>query len=93
MTSRLDEISMQLEDIIQLLTRMATERSSAVSSVEIEDLVGKQPKTTTKHYAGSVPPIEEALNDHARLKQLADEMWRQDWQATVDQLRFQRAAD
>ena len=89
----LDEIYIQLEEIITLLQRLvSTERTGAVSSVEIEDLVGKPPKVTTKNYTGSVPPVDEAIEDHIKAKQLADEAWRNDWQMTVDQLRFKAKA-
>jgi len=76
-----------LEMILAELQRMNNERSGGVSSVEIEDLVAKPPKVTTKHYAGSEPPIDDAIADHAYAKRMANAAYMRDWEATLDQLK------
>jgi hypothetical protein len=76
-----------LGEILEELKRANAERYGATSSVEIEDLVGKAPKVTTKNYLGSPAPVDEAIADHARAKHEADEHWRRDWQATITELQ------
>jgi len=93
--SAMERLHQQLEEIIVLLQRAnTTERIGAVSSVQIEDSAKGPPRVTTKRYSGSEPEVEEAIEDHARAKQLANEAYLADWQMTIDQLKFQaRAGD
>lgn len=89
----LTDIAVTLVEILTELKRLnSTERTGAVSSVEIHDLAptkdrpNPEVQVTTKLYAGSVPPVEEAIEAHARLKTLATARALDGWQQTVEML-------
>lgn len=90
MTDNTLRILLRMLDEIEAIHALLDEHGSGASSIEIEDLVGKAPKITTKNYPGSEVPIDAAIADHARAKQLADTAWRNDWALSVEALRGSR---
>lgn len=65
------------------------ERTGSVSSVQIEDYPTKDRpvRVTSKVYAGSPLPVDEALADHARLHREAEERAMNGWFVTVGSVR------
>jgi hypothetical protein len=79
-----------LEEILAELKRAnAAERTGSVSSVQIEDYPTKDRpvRVTSKVYAGSPLPVDEALEDHAQLHREAEMRAMEGWSNTVDRLR------
>ncbi len=79
-----------LEEILAELKRgNSIERTGSVSSVEIEDYPTKDRpvRISTKHYAGSVLDVDEALERHGYAHRRAEELAMSGWQATVDMLQ------
>ena len=89
----LTDMAVTLVEILAELKKLnSTDRTGAVSSVEIHDLAptkdrpNPEPQCSTKVYAGSVPPVEEAIEAHARLKTLATARALDGWRETVEML-------
>ncbi len=79
-----------LEELLAELKRgNSIERTGSVSSVAIEDYPTKDRpvRISTKHYAGSVLDVDEALERHGYAHRRAEELAMSGWQATVDMLQ------
>ncbi len=83
-------IATLLEEILMELRRgNSVERTGAVSSVQIEDRPTKDlaVRCTSKVYAGSPLPVDEALEDHARLHREAERRAMDGWSQTLEHVR------
>lgn len=79
-----------LQAILEELRRINNSpREGAVSSVLIEDNPTKDRivRVTSKVYAGSPLPVEEAIESHARAHRLAEQHALDGWRETVEALR------
>lgn len=75
-----------LEDILRELQRAnSTAREGAVSSILIEDNPTKDRavRVTSKVYAGSALPVEEAIEAHGRAHRLAEQQALNGWAETL----------
>ena len=77
------------ETNMQLQRMNSTERTGSVSSVHIEDNPTKdlRVRVSSKTYTGSVLPVDEALEDHARLHREAEERAMRGWAETAELAR------
>ena len=83
----LEDVAALLGDIRTLLEHMnSTDRTGAVSSVQIEDWPTKDRpvRVTSKQYTGSPLPVDEALAEHGRLHRGASARAMADWEETLD---------
>jgi hypothetical protein len=88
--NRLESVCQLLEELLAELKRgNAVERTGSVSSVQIEDYPTKDRpvRVTSKSYSGSPLPVDEAIEDHARLHREAEMRAAEGWSNTVDRLR------
>jgi hypothetical protein len=93
--NRLESVCQLLEELLAEVKRgNAVERTGSVSSVQIEDFPTKDRpvRVTSKAYAGSPLPVDEALADHARLHREAEERAMNGWAVTLASVRNEAAS-
>lgn len=96
-SARLISIAQLLEEILAEARRSnSSAREGAVSSVEIKFLAptkdhpdGK-PQPVIKTYAGSVPPVEEAIEAYGRAFLMSQQAAVEGWEQTLDVLQAER---
>ena len=92
----LEDVAALLGDIRTLLEHMnSTDRTGAVSSVEVKWTAAtkdreSQPAPVVKRYAGSEPPVEEAVEDFTRTVTLMEQAQIRNMSATLRQLQEER---
>lgn len=81
------DIAVSLSEIRTLLERLlTTERTGAVSSVEMKFTAKGEPQPVVKAYTGSVVPVDEALDAYQQTIEQANERFMKGLQATIDSL-------
>jgi len=81
-------IEITLEEILMELKRAnATERTGAVSSVEIKALANGTLQPVIKAYTGSEPPVDEALESYGRTIREGNARAMAQWSDTLASVR------
>lgn len=88
-----EPVLMLLEEILAELRRgNSIERTGAVSSAEIKFLANGTPQPTVKAFAGSVVPVDQALEAYGRLFREANARAMNGWVETVAGLEQKESA-